>query len=271
MDTREVVNLLAKFIPRRTLFFDVIVTEHCNLNCKGCGSFMPLADEEYIDLDELEKDYRRLADLSGGVMHHINLLGGEPLLHKDIKNIMKMTREYFPIGNINLVTNAILLPKMDDDFWNVCHMEKITICPTKYPIKIDFDELEAKARQENVEYKYFGDMTEENWIHKVMDMSGSRFENCSFMYCANANECPVLKSGKIFPCPTARHIDKFNKSFGTDLKICEQDYIDIYKIDKLEEIMEFLTKPIPFCRYCNTPAIKKSKWEISKKEIGEWI
>ena len=56
MDKREVINLAAKFIPRRTLFFDVIVTEHCNLNCKGCGSFMPLADEEYIDLEDFTEE-----------------------------------------------------------------------------------------------------------------------------------------------------------------------------------------------------------------------
>lgn len=116
MDKREVINLAAKFIPRRTLFFDVIVTEHCNLNCKGCGSFMPLADEEYIDLEDLEKDYKRLADLSGGVMHHINLLGGEPLLHKDIKDIIKMTRRYFPIGVINLVTMVYYYQKWMKNF-----------------------------------------------------------------------------------------------------------------------------------------------------------
>lgn len=270
MDKREVINLVAKFVPRRTLFFDVIVTEHCNLNCKGCGSFMPLADEEYIDLEDLEKDYKRLADLSGGVMHHINLLGGEPLLHKDIKAIIKMTRRYFPIGVINLVTNGILLPKMDEEFWDICHAQQIDVCPTKYPIKVDYKNLEKKAEEKRVKYHYFGDATGCMWTHKVIDISGSRFENCSFMYCPNANLCPVLKHGKIFPCPTARHIDKFNKAYNTELHICEKDYIDIYKIDKLEDIMNFLTKPIPFCRYCNTPAIKETDWGISKGDIAEW-
>lgn len=36
MEKREVIDLLAKFVPRTTLFFDVIAAEHCNLNCKGC-------------------------------------------------------------------------------------------------------------------------------------------------------------------------------------------------------------------------------------------
>lgn len=117
MEKREVIDLLAKFVPRTTLFFDVIAAEHCNLNCKGCGSMSPLAEEKFLDLNVYENDLRRLSELSGGVMHHINILGGEPLLHTEIKKIIKITRKYFNYGNIYLVTNGILLPKMDDEFW----------------------------------------------------------------------------------------------------------------------------------------------------------
>ncbi|MGO5231837.1 radical SAM protein [Thermoguttaceae bacterium LCP21S3_D4] len=267
---KEVINVLAKFVPRKTIFFDVIVTEHCNLNCKGCGSFCPISEEEYIDICELERDYARLAKLTDGVMHHINLLGGEPLLHKNIEKIMQLTRKYFPVGIINLVTNAILLDKMDESFWETCRTQNICICPTKYPVKIDYDFLEKKAKEREVEYRYFDDMTEGGWTHKVMDLKGSRYENCSFMYCVNANLCPVLKHGKLYPCPTVAHINKFNKAFGVDLKVCQGDYIDIYKVKKQEKIMKFFAEPIPFCRYCNTPGLRKEEWGISQRSISEW-
>lgn len=35
MEKREIIDLLAKFVPRTTLFFDVIAAEHCNLIVKG--------------------------------------------------------------------------------------------------------------------------------------------------------------------------------------------------------------------------------------------
>lgn len=270
MEKKEIINIMAKFVPRRTLFFDILVTEHCNLNCKGCGSFVPLAKPSYIDVIELEADLKRLSEISGGVCHHINLLGGEPLLHKDIVSIIRMTRKYFKNGIVNIVTNGILLDKMNENFWQVCKECDICICPTKYPIKVNYDALEEKARKEGVKYKLFGNVPLSGWIHKKMDLQGNRFENCSFMYCANANMCPVLKHGKLYPCPTVAHIEKFNQAFQTNLVTTNMDYIDIYEVEKLEEIMSFLARPVPFCRYCNTPAYEKDEWGISKKNIGEW-
>lgn len=99
VDYERIINinraLMSRITPRPSLFFDIEVTEHCNLNCKSCGSFAPLADEEYIDIDELDRDLRRLSELSDGEVHHINILGGEPLLHPEIARIVEMVRHYF--------------------------------------------------------------------------------------------------------------------------------------------------------------------------------
>ena len=84
-------ELKAKLVPRSMLFFDVEVTQHCNLNCKGCDSLAPLAGEEYLTIEECEKDLRRLSEVSGGIVEHINILGGEPLLHPYIDQFLSLT------------------------------------------------------------------------------------------------------------------------------------------------------------------------------------
>ena len=169
--------LMARITPRPSLFLDIEVTEHCNLNCKSCGSFAPLADEEYVDINELASDLKRLSELSAGEVHHINILCGEPLLHPEITKIIEIVRHYFPYGNIYLVTNGVLLNRMDESFWQQCKQSNIVIEPTQYPIKINYDEI--------------------------------------------------------------------------------QD-------------MEFLSRPIPFCRYCDTFASEKIEWGTSHKEASEW-
>jgi hypothetical protein len=56
-----------------------------------------------------------------------------------------------------------------------------------------------------------------------------------------------------------------------DLPISDRDSIDIYKAQSAQEIFEFLSKPIPFCKFCYVE--KRSfghKWERSQKDIREW-
>ena len=48
----------------------------------------PLAEKKFLNLEIYENDLKRLSELSGGIMHHINILGGEPLLHPEIKKII---------------------------------------------------------------------------------------------------------------------------------------------------------------------------------------
>ena len=274
MDTeleRIVRTLMMRTIPRPSLFFDVEVTEHCNLNCRCCGSMAPIAEKEFIDMDEYKRDMDRLSEISGGVVHHINILGGEPLLHPEIKSILKYARQKFPIGDIRLVTNGILLLSMDDEFWELMNKYKIHLAPTKYPINVDYDAIQKKAEDYGVFYSLFGEPRKNGWNHTVLDMNGQRNENHSFMHCANANDCGVLSHGKIYPCPRIPKIKHFNKTFHKNLCITENDYIDIYKKGiTLEDIMQFYSHSVPFCRYCNPFQTKECEWSTSERDIKEW-
>jgi hypothetical protein len=62
-----------------------------------------------------------------------------------------------------------------------------------------------------------------------------------------------------------------NLPFGKNLEVTQDDYMDIYKAKDMDEIMNFLCRPMPFCLYCNK---KGTIWDIgygvSKKDIIEW-
>lgn len=238
-------------------------------NCKSCGSFAPLADEEYIDIDELDRDLRRLSELSDGYVHHINILGGEPLLHPEIARIVEMVRHYFLYGNIYLVTNGVLLNRMDERFWKACKQCNIVIAPTQYPVKLDYEEIKNNVIAHGIQYQSFGQAAD-GWYHTVISESGDKNEIQQFLHCSNANNCTVLEHGKLYPCPKAAKVRHFNKAFGDRFQQSSHDYIDIYKAESLKEIMEFLSKPIPFCRYCDTFASEKIEWGVSHKEDSEW-
>jgi MoaA/NifB/PqqE/SkfB family radical SAM enzyme len=204
----------------------------------------------------------------------VELLGGEPLLHSDLLAVLGITGKYFYGLDLKLVTNGILLLKQTNEFWEICNKNNIKIVVTKYPINLQFSKIEQVAKKHNVILNYYGE-TEliPRMLHKVpLNISGNENQQKSFELCYKANSCISLDEGRIYTCPTVPYIKYFNKQFGTDLTISNEDYIDIYKIKTLDEIFEFLCKPIPFCRYCNTKGmVYRIDWSVSKKEISEWV
>ena len=72
------------------------IVEHCNLNCKGCIHFTPLADKSCIKISDYKSDIKKMAEITKGSVKTINILGGEPLLHPQLLKLLKIARQYFP-------------------------------------------------------------------------------------------------------------------------------------------------------------------------------
>ena len=259
--------------PRNILKFEVHLTEHCNLNCKGCFHFSSIANEEYLSLDEYRCDCERLSQLSSGTASEIVLLGGEPLFHKQITEFFDVTRKNFPNAMIRLVTNGILLPKMDQKFWSSCKKNQILISPTKYPIKIDYDGIEQLAKKQNVAFEYFGGGAVEHTLSLMpIDDTGNQDKENNFYGCYRANGCITLKHGRLYTCIVPAHIHHYKKKFKVDLPDFTSDGIDIYKANSLEELMTFLTKPIEACKYCDRMhTVDGLKWRRGGGMKEEWM
>jgi MoaA/NifB/PqqE/SkfB family radical SAM enzyme len=269
---------------REYLRFDVHITDHCNLNCKSCQHFSSISSKKFIDVKKYENDCKKLAELSGGNIS-IDLLGGEPLLNSRIIDIMKISRFYFPNGVINIVTNGTLLKNQTDEFWDCCQSNNITIIISVYPVNIDYAFIIDKAGVHNVRIQFRGDVklvsknwkelpleyVSERWRQSFIDVTGKQNPEKSNALCDASNFCFQLVEGKLYKCWRTAYIKYFNIYFNKDLKITEDDYIDIYKARNMDEILDKLRKPVPFCRYCRMDSVRIIKWEHSKKEISEWV
>ena len=260
---------------RDKICFEIHLAEHCNLNCAGCDNFSCIAEPELVDVEEFKKDFVRMGELFNHQCERIFLIGGEPLLHPEITTLMKIARDNFTEGNISIFTNGILLNSKDDDFWRACHDNKISILISAYPIKIDFEGIQAKAKQ-------FG--VSANWAWKQKENERSKFRitainlkgnssiKLNFAFCNRANNCITLKHGKLFTCTFVPNIHHFTKYFKRDITTTEADYIDIYKINDPDKIFQRLIEPIPACRYCMTSKpFKYFEWCVTKKDINEWL
>ncbi|MDR0823046.1 MAG: hypothetical protein LBN20_04630, partial [Endomicrobium sp.] len=107
--------------------------------------------------------------------------------------------------------------------------------------------------------------------YQPLDVNGKQEPRQNFCNCGHANNCVTLNNGKFCTCAVAPYVYHFNNYFNQHFEFTKRDYIDIYKAKDIDEILSFLAKPIPFCKYCNLRAHKTLPYQISKKEISEWI
>lgn len=244
-------------------YIEFHVTEHCNLNCKGCGHFCPLAEPEFADIKQYKKDFKRLSELFSNI-REIRILGGEPLLHKNINDFFKVTRENFPTSRISLVTNGILLPKMEQKFWDTLNKYSIEINMTQYPtletFKVKAEELAAKN---NIRL-YFSKVTQ---FWKGLNLNGYGPKESMFASC-KGKICHFLKKGTMSVCGMPHHLEHFNKKFNRNVPM--DGIIDIHSPNITgEDIIKHFNTPFETCRYCK-PDCTSFDWDTSSCKEEEW-
>jgi len=258
---------------RSTLDLTVPVVDHCNLRCKCCSAFAPLAKETFIDLERFKGDITRLASINNNDIRAFYISGGEPLLHPHICEVFNIVRSLFPDASICLHTNGLLLLQMPEEFWENLLKNNVSIEITRYPIDINLDGIKEKCQQYGI---WQGCIGKESAPIKTMwkyplDLSGKQPLKSSFNICNQRNTCTFLKDGIVYPCMVIANIRHFNEYFNQDLQLSNDDVINIYDANDIKEIKEFLITPKPFCKYCNRKAVKFGiPFGISEKVITEW-
>lgn len=257
---------------RENMRFNINLTEHCNLNCASCDHFSPVAAPKFADAEVYEKDLARLADLFGERLTRISLSGGEPLLHPQIVRFIELSRRYFPEAMLLLRTNGVLLPRMGADFWQACQNNRVSVSITNYPIKLNREGIESQAAEFGLKLDYTWDGKNKTMYKPVIDPEGQGDVDYNFKKCHRGNGCICLRDGRLFTCtlaPTAIHL---NQHFNLNLEMSPNDSIDLHQAGSANEILDFLRRPIPFCRYCDMHVrIKGLAWKQSEGNLEEWL
>ncbi|MEX2548940.1 MAG: GTP 3',8-cyclase MoaA, partial [Nitriliruptoraceae bacterium] len=94
----------------------VSVTDRCNLRCRYC---MPRelfgADHAFLEREELlsfEEITRLVTVFLGLGVRKVRLTGGEPLLRRDLVDLVRMLAPLPGLEDLALTTNGVLLPKL---------------------------------------------------------------------------------------------------------------------------------------------------------------
>ena len=231
------------------------LTNHCNLNCKGCAHFAPIAEPWFANINEYKNDMEELS--SKVVVDELILFGGEPLLHPNISEFLIESRKMLPNTKISVLTNGLLVLERISELKDVFVQNDVWLDITCYPIDVKYQFMLKLLKAFRVKYRIYNDLEPIKTLRKHT-LSHERKENKSVQ----------LKNGKLYICPLQAYIDIFNKFFNEDFAVDDECILDLYKATD-EEIVNMYFRKNSFCEYCREP-IEKNKYSTSKKEKREW-
>ena len=219
------------------------VVDHCNLNCAGCVHFSPCFPKKNPVFDVRMKDLEEMRKLFPDITI-LSLLGGEPLLSPDLCRYMEKARALFPHAEIQLITNGLLLPQMNEAFFACAREARITIVISEYkPTSRILSKITDRLISEKIEYTVRG-LENKSVFNRSLSV---RKDSIHEKYCLS-DGCTAVSEGKIARCPTLLYIHQFNTFFNEDLP---SD--GIYRISDFhdgKELKKCMEERVPLCDYC---------------------
>lgn len=190
-----------------TRSLEVHIVDHCNLRCHACCSLSPYLPKWTVALEELERD---LAAAKRCIApHYLKLVGGEPLLHPQIDECLRIARraEISPV--VSVTTNAVLLPRMSETFWEQAQALTISLYPTpKLPENvIALAKAKAEARGIPINWK-----KQDLFVGMDLDEPRANAAETEAIYrdCWLRNRCHLIRNGVFYTCTRPPHFATFH-------------------------------------------------------------
>lgn len=249
---------------RRTLFdLEIDLHETCNLSCAQCTHASPYfaKEDQTYPLEQFIKDVNILAKFSFVTV--LRIVGGEPLLNKNLTSYVKEIKKSKLADIITLFTNGLLLNVTNKDIFEYIDRLRVSYYSNLEQKKLDqiFKNC-AEVRQlypdldmvvNELTYFLQFNLAEEN---KDLDLVKSIYNNCYYSY---EDRGLNMFNGRLYKCFASRKKYKYLQSQN---KLTPEIYerIDPKRIDSIaidseltaEKLQAFLDDrtPLEGCKWC---------------------
>ena len=224
----------------------------CNLVCDNCSHFSNYRVGGLVPYADIEAWYQLWAPRIRPEL--FSLLGGEPLLHPKLLPIIRLTRDYWPDSELQLVSNGWLLDRHPD------LPQVLADCNVRFEVSIHHDGPTYTAKSEELT------RTLEEWATKYdirvrvrpshttwrrLFRRGGRdilpyddgepetsWKNCASRWCMQLHE------GRIWKCPPVAYIKQLDAKFGIDKRAWQSalTYVPLEASATDDEVAEFMKR-----------------------------
>ena len=227
-----------------TRAIEIPAVEHCNLNCKWCSHSSLHMPPFEADPNEIHENLCLLSKFLR--VENVRIVGGEPLLHKNIRELLSAVKTSGICERIHLITNGTLLHTLN--MHDLKAIDKVEI--SLYPINenkikhiINCAQKISKLGKRVVLHKYthFREAIAK-YPTKDINIVNMVYSTCQI---AHFYRCITISNGHLFRCPQST-INSLRKHF------ISVDALKIYDIYDIFELLYFFESPAPLesCKCC---------------------
>jgi len=247
-------------------YLEMNVVDHCNLNCKGCAHFSNICNNNFVSVESFRSDLQMVSEKFN--LYNFRILGGEPFLHPNVSELATISREILTNTKIVIVTNGLLIDRLDDKILQTIADNDIMLSISIYqPTYEILDKIIKKLNEYHINFlindDYFRKASViDKFNTRLSSKKGTNGELTSKI--CTGRFCRFLRNGKISKCYYPLLIEILNEKYGMNYIVTDDDYVEIDSIVDGWGVIDKLNDKIPFCDYCSE-TLHEFNWEGNHK------
>ena len=171
------------------------VTTYCQNRCVGCNHLIPLQKGRHANTEQIRKDLAAFAKIAHADVYA--LLGGEPLLHPELDEILEIAHESGACDKVEVITNGERIYSTSTAFRTLTDILTVSVYPQLDRKKLDFIRRMCTTYNVQLDIK---DVREWRFTAPLADDTSASTAAGRYQQCWYKTYCHVLDNGYFYCC-----------------------------------------------------------------------
>lgn len=249
------------------------IVDHCNLRCANCDHASPFLPAKFVEMEQFASDLEALAQVA--VAEEFRILGGEPLLHPKLVDLMKIARSAAIGKSLTLVTNGSLLHRAPVAMWGMIDRLWVSVYPSVHR-RMSFEEIRLRCEEAGV----IADIRPIESFHQTImprrnpdrSLVAQIYRDCKL---AHEWKCYTVYHGMFYKCAPAPYLRKRVSLDLDESALSVSDGVMLKRsTDLRRDLLAYLSssRPLIACEYClgsNGPEVSHS--QLARNRQGRLV
>ena len=226
---------------------DIVLTERCSLKCIDCSNLMQYYEAPIGAEVELLVESLRLFLSNVDFVSELRLIGGEPLVSRNVEKVLEVIYEFVNFNKIVLYTNGTVIPK--DSTLALLSDHRVWIKISDYgPVSRKAQALSDMCRILGINCIH-EIVTEWEDVGRILDRGRTEEQNKTVFGNCCVNDTLTLLHGHLYACPFSAHTDNLGL-----LNDADGDRVDVVASRDLKKDIKTIYQEkdvLVACNLCN--------------------